>query len=144
MSDGNPTSPGAEATRVRAVPEWWWPVVGLIIGVWAALPRWVTPAINTSDRAEFADHVVPSIVLITVSIVTLVVLQRSTGPSSVMFLAGLVLVLAGLWMVATHVPLVAQATRDEAPWPATLYHSASALTVLLFGIVWTAAHWNDL
>ncbi len=123
MSEGNATPAGSRTAPPRAVPERWWPIAGLVIGVWAALPHWVTPAINTSDRAEFADHVVPSIVLITVSIVTLVVLQRSPGPSAFMFVAGLVVVLAGLWMFATHVPLVAQATRDEAPWPATIYHS---------------------
>ncbi|MDQ4133855.1 MAG: hypothetical protein M3179_11780 [Actinomycetota bacterium] len=144
MSDGTTTPAESRSAPGRAVPEWWWPVAGLIVGVWAALPRWVTPAINTSDRAEFADHVVPSMVLITVSIVTLVVLRRSPESSSFMFVAGLVLVLAGLWMFATHVPLVAQALRDEAPWGATIYHSTNALTVLIFGILWTAAHWNDI
>ncbi len=144
MGDPSATPAESRAAPTRAVPEWWWPVAGLIVGVWAALPRWVTPAINTSDRAEFADHVVPSIVLIIVSVVTLVLLQRSPGSSSFMFVAGLVLVLAGLWMFATHVPLIAQALRNEAPWGATIYHSASAVTVLLFGILWTAAHWNDL
>jgi hypothetical protein len=143
MGDTDATSAGSGAATRRVVPEWWWPAAGLVIGVWAVLPRYVTPAINTSDRAEFADHVVPGLVLITVSIITLMMLQRSSA-SSFMFIAGLVVVLAGLWMFATHVPLVAQAMRGEAPWAATVYHSSNALTVLLFGVLWVGAHWNDL
>jgi hypothetical protein len=60
-----------------------------------------------------------------------------------MLAAGLVVVLAGLWMAATHVPLVAQAARHDAPWGATIYHSASAALVLTFGLVWTASAWAD-
>jgi hypothetical protein len=60
------------------------------------------------------------------------------------FVAGLVVLLAGFWMVATHVPLVAEAMRGEAPWPATLYHSSPAFAVFGFGLLWTMAHWSDL
>jgi hypothetical protein len=47
-----------------------------------------------------------------------------------------------LWMAVTHLPLIAQATREEAPWAGTIYHSASALAMLGFSVIWMAAHWN--
>jgi hypothetical protein len=98
----------------------------------------------TSDRVEIADHVVPGVVVVVVSIVALVTLARSSDRSTFMFAAGLVVVLAGLWMFATHVPLLAQASRGEVTWGAALYHTGSALTVLVFGMAWVAAHWSDL
>jgi len=55
--------------------------------------------------------------------------------------AGLAILLGGLWMTATHLPLVAQAARQEAPWGATIYHSSSALAVLILGLVWTGSSW---
>ena len=43
-------------------------------------------------------------------------------------------------MTATHLPLMLQATRAEAPWDATIYHSVPGLAVLALGVVWTASY----
>ena len=56
---------------------------------------------------------------------------------------GFLLTLSGLWMVATHVPLVAQAARDEVTWAATAYHFTPSLVVLILGLVWVGAHWSE-
>lgn len=109
--------------------------IGLLIGGWAMLPAYSGPVLNTADRVEFVDHVVPGIAVLVVTLAGLVVgRRRETG--AVAFLAGLGIVLAGVWMTATHAPLVLQATRQEAPWGATIYHSLPPLAVLGLGIVW--------
>jgi hypothetical protein len=61
-----------------------------------------------------------------------------------MFVAGLAICLAGLWMVATHIPLVAQAARAEpgVTWAATIWHSAAAAVVAVLGVIWVATYWD--
>jgi hypothetical protein len=114
----------------------------VLVGLWAALPHYATPPINTKDSVEVIDHVVPGLVVLAVCGAVLL-LQGRPGAEGAGLVAGLVILLAGLWMLATHVPLVAQATRGEAPWPGTLYHAAAAVAVLVFGVVWIAAHWGS-
>ncbi len=118
--------------------------MGLVVGVWAALPRFVSPDLNVADSKEVADHVVPALVVITLSIAAIVLTRGDAVPALFMFVAGLAICLAGLWMVATHVPLVAQALRDEpgVTWSATLWHSSAAAAVAILGLVWVAMYWD--
>jgi hypothetical protein len=119
------------------------PVLGLIVGAWSVLPPYTGPSLDTETRVEVADHVVPGVVLIVLS-VTLVLLERrrSVSPTS-RLVAGFVVVLSGLWMTATHVPLVAQATRGEVSAGATAYHTVPSLVVLALGLTWVSAHWDE-
>ena len=112
--------------------------LGVLVGTWALLPRYGGPRLELGprgDQLEFIDHVVPGAVVIGVSLLALLIGRRARtlGP---LFGVGLVIVVAGLWMDATHLPLVLQATRNEAPWGATLYHSLPGLAVLLLGVGW--------
>ncbi len=109
--------------------------LGLVVGCWALLPPYTGPALNTAARVEFVDHVVPAIVIITISVLAYL-FGRRPAATSVLFPAGLGISLAGFWMTATHAPLVLQATRDQAPWGATIYHSAPGLAVLALGAAW--------
>jgi hypothetical protein len=52
-------------------------------------------------------------------------------------IAGLGVLLAGFWMTATHIPLVAQTTRDEVAAGAAIYHTLPGLAVAALGAVWT-------
>ncbi len=124
----------------RAVPVL--PLVGVVVGVWGSLPRFVDSGLLTEDRVEFIDHVVPGVVVIVVSLISAAVTRRSATPGPFLFVAGLVVLLAGLFMVATHVPLVMQATRDEAPWGGTVFHTSAALAVLGLGLLWAASYWS--
>ncbi len=90
---------------------------------------------------EVVDHVVPGVVLIMVSVAALA-LRRSRRPTDHLLVAGLVALLAGIWMTATHVPLVAQATRNEASWAAAAYHTAPAVAVTVLGLAWVAKSWS--
>lgn len=118
------------------------PVIGLITAAVAVLPPYTASDIGTSMRVEVADHVIPAGVMVALS---LGALARRRRPGAGMFplVAGLGVLLAGLWMTATHLPLVAQATRDEVDAGVAAYHTVPGLIVLGFGIVWVAAHWSD-
>ncbi len=129
--------PGAPATAVPMLAG-----AGFLVGAWALLPPYTGPALNTSARVEFADHVVPGVVVVAISTVALV-LARRPGAHRFLFAAGLAVVLAGFWMTATHLPLVLQATRAQAPWGATVYHSLPGLAVLVLGVTWAAIYRSD-
>lgn len=112
---------------------------GLVAGAWALLPPYTGPALNTAARVEFADHVVPGIAVVGISLLSLAFGRRGDA-GQLLFAAGLGVALAGFWMVATHLPLVLQATRQQAPWGATVYHSAPGLAVLGLGVLWAASY----
>lgn len=115
---------------------------GFLAGAWALLPPYTGPALNTAARVEFADHVVPGVAVVAISALALVVARRP-GADRLLFGAGLGVILAGFWMTATHLPLVLQATRAQAPWGATVYHSLPGLAVLVLGVVWAAVYRSD-
>lgn len=119
------------------------PLLGVAVGVWGMLPRFLKSGLNTEDSVEVVDHVVPGVVVVVVSLVALAVARRSPKPGPFLFVAGLVVLLAGLFMFATHVPLVMQATRDEAPWGGTVFHTSAALAVFGLGMLWAAAYWSE-
>lgn len=115
---------------------------GVLVGAWALLPPYTGPALNTAARVEFADHVVPGALVVGISIVSLLVARRRDA-DRLLFAAGLGVVLAGFWMVATHLPLVLQATREQAPWGATAYHTTPGLAVLVLGVAWAATYRSE-
>ncbi len=112
---------------------------GLLAGAWALLPPYTGPALATADAVEFADHVVPGVAILAVSLAAALIARRGAS-GSLLFAAGLVVALAGFWMTATHLPLVLQAMRAEAPWGATIYHSLPGLAVLALGTLWAATY----
>lgn len=132
QAGGTDTSPAA----ARILPG-----AGVVAGAWALLPPYTGPTLNTAARVEFADHVVPGIVVVAISMLALFVGRR--GGNQLLLAAGLGVVLAGFWMTATHLPLVVQATRGEAPWGATVYHSLPGLAVLVAGVAWAASYYSD-
>ena len=142
MAEGKPApvattpSPGPDLAKIL-------PVVGVGIALWASLPKYSGPALNTSADAEFASHVLPAVVVLLAAIVGILAGRRPQGPGARRLIAGMTVLLAGMWMLATHLPLVAQATRDEAPWPGTIYHSSSALAVFGLGLLWSTVTWSE-
>lgn len=116
---------------------------GVAAGLLGTLPFLVSPELDTARSAEIADHVVPG-VLVLVAAGAVLMAQRRGGVSPMAFLAaGLAILLAGIWMASTHVPLLSQAARDEAPWTGALYHSASAAIVLAVAVAWVSAAWTQ-
>jgi len=140
-ADAAPDTPPTPPPDIRK----FLPFVGLFIALWASLPKYSGPVLNTSDSAEFADHIVPAVLVAIVSLVALLGQRKAKDrPTAVAFFCGMAILLAGFWMVATHVPLISEAFRDLAPWPATVYHSSAAFAVFGFGLFWSVTHWSDL
>lgn len=52
---------------------------GPVIGVWAVVPPYLGPKLNATSRVEVADHVVPSIVVLVATLVTVLGLRREQG-----------------------------------------------------------------
>ncbi|MGH9184100.1 MAG: hypothetical protein ACRDZ9_09920 [Acidimicrobiales bacterium] len=117
-------------------------MAGLVVGVWAVLPPFSGPELNTELRVEVADHAVPGALVLLVSLAAVALVPRLARPASALLVAGLVVFLAGFWMVATHVPLVAQALGDEAPVGATVYHALPGVAVAVLGAVWAGSYWG--
>jgi hypothetical protein len=134
------SGPGSPPPDVRR----WLPWIGIAVALWATLPKYSGPTLVTEPSKEVVDHIIPGILVAAACLACLVLRRRPEGPGLVPFFAGTVVLLAGFWMVATHVPLLAQATRGDAPWPATIYHSSSAFAVFGFGLLWAVTHWGDL
>jgi hypothetical protein len=134
--------PGASAEPARLIPGS--ALVGVVLGLWAVAPNFTGPGLILQDPSvEVIDHVVPGLIVVAVSVLALVVAWTSPRPSAVLFLTGGAVAAAGLWMVATHVPLLLQALQGEAPWGAALYHLAPSAAVLWLGGAWTARYWSD-
>jgi hypothetical protein len=119
------------------------PLVGLGVAFWASLPQWSGPKLNVAASTEVADHIIPAAFVLLASVVSILAARRPQGPGAVRFMGGMAVLLAGLWMMATHLPLVAEATRDEAPWPATIYHTSAALAVFGLGLLWATVTWSE-
>jgi len=83
------------------------------------------------------------VISIVASVVGILAGRRARGPGALRFLGGMAVLLAGLWMMATHLPLVAEAMRGEAPWPATIYHTSAALAVFGLGLLWATVTWSE-
>ncbi len=119
------------------------PMVGFGVALWASLPQWSGPKLNVAASTEVVDHIVPAVLVVLASIVGVLAGRRPQGPGGLRLIAGMTVLLAGLWMMATHIPLVAEATRDEAPWPATIYHTSAALAVFGLGLLWSTVTWSE-
>ncbi len=128
MTRSTPPAVGAADTRPLALP-----IAGLAIGVWSLLPPYVGPELNTATRVEIVDHVVPAVLVLAVS-AGMVLLRR--GFETAGFLGGLAVLLAGLWMTATHVPLVGQALAGQVAAGAVVFHSAPGVAVAGLGLLW--------
>ena len=142
MAKGKPApvaatpAPGPDLARIL-------PLVGLGVALWASLPKYSGPALNSSAGAEMASHIIPAVVILLAALVAILAGKRPQGPGALRLIAGMVVLLAGMWMMATHLPLVAQATRGEAPWAGTVYHTASAVAVLGLGLLWSTVTWLE-
>ena len=121
------------------------PLLGLLVGVWAIIPPYVHAfgKLNVEDRVEFADHVVPGIVVLVVSALGLVLLRSARPSPLLLFVGGGVIALAGLWMVATHLPLISQARDEIVPGGAVVWHGLPGLAVSLLGGAWTVRYWES-
>ena len=139
---GGPEAPARSPLRPAL------PYAGLAAAVWAIAAPYVLlgPDINAAAKNEVADHVVPGVVMIGVCVTMLVRDRRPAPEGGFPLVAGLVVALAGLWMLATHLPLVNQAREGhvDVTYGVAAWHTVPGLVVLLLGLVWAGAYWSSV
>jgi hypothetical protein len=105
-----------------------------VFGVLDAIAPYVSTALglhlSTLPLNEVVDHVVPGAIVIAVAWVSIIRGRRSLAGS-------LLALVAGVWMVATHVPLLVQAGQGLVPLQTALLHSIPGILVLLTALMAT-------
>ncbi len=122
------------------------PYAGLAVGVWAAVAPYALlgPDLNAAAKNEFVDHVAPGALILILSAVAVVRARSAPAPGGGSFLlAGFGILLAGLWMTATHLPLVKDARNDLVATDVAAWHTLPGLVVMALGAVWAASSWSD-
>ncbi|MGH9281992.1 MAG: hypothetical protein ACRD0S_03535 [Acidimicrobiales bacterium] len=120
------------------------PCAGLVIGVWAAVTPYVLLGddLNALAKNEFADHVVPGALMIGLSVAQLLRDRKGVTGGTYPLLAGFGVALAGLWMTATHLPLVSDASDGVVEEKVAAWHTIPGLVVLVLGAVWAVTCWS--
>ncbi|MDQ6615233.1 MAG: hypothetical protein M3083_10910 [Actinomycetota bacterium] len=106
---------------------------GLVIGLYAMVPAFFTGGIHLRRGVEVVDHFIPGMLVLALVVAAIAWGARS---ESLMLGAGVGVVLAGFWMVATHVGLARQALNNEAGKAGALYHCSTAAAVAALGVAW--------
>lgn len=104
----------------------------LLFGVWGILApyagRPVGLIVDAMPIVEVVDHVIPGAAVLAVAGLSLAAGHR-------FFAGSLLVLLAGIWMTATHVPLLVQAANGGASISAALFHSIPGLVIMVLGAI---------
>lgn len=120
----------------------WRPLAAIILffASWATVAPYAGEQlgleVNTRAIVEVVDHVVPGAVVIAVALGALLA-DRFALPGA------LIAVLAGFWMSGTHVPLLAQAAREEVRLGSALWHTLPCFAVFLLTAAAGVLVWVD-
>lgn len=129
---------------MAASPQARWATALAGLAVWASSVPWLADAVGLKldvvTRLEVVDHVVPGVVMLAGAAV---LATRAGAPGGRVWLgAGGIAFLTGLWITATHVPLIPDALDGIAPWVTALLHLSTGPPILVLG-VWMLLHVND-
>ncbi len=113
-------------------------MIGLL-GAWSVAVPYVGNAlgldVNVPADLEVIDHVIPGLIAALAAAAAYGSLRRGTAGSSLAYLIALgVSLLAGLWITATHIPLLLQAARGTVGWPPALWHSLPGLPLPVLAV----------
>ncbi len=111
-------------------------VLGVLATVAPYAGRALGLAVDTRAIVEVLDHPVPGALVIAVG-------GYGTLRGRVPLPAALLATLAGFWMAATHLPLLAQVGDGRAQLDAALFHSLPGIGVLVVAIATAALAWFD-
>ncbi len=110
---------------------------GLVIGLYAMIPAFFLGGLHVAKTngigREVVDHVFPGVLVLVLVVAAIV---RRAQPDSFMLVAGIGVILAGFWMVTTHLGLVSQAFNGQVSKAAALYHCSTAAAVAALGVAW--------
>lgn len=110
------------------------------IGAWNIVVPYLGKAlgleVKVASRVEVVDHVLPGAIVAAAGLYLFSRARRHglAGDSFALIASG-VGFLAGFWVFATHVPLIADAARsDRQPWDAAIWHSIAALPIVAIAL----------
>jgi len=107
-----------------------------LLGAWTiVVPYLAVPLgleVKVESIVEVVDHVVPGLLVAGAGLyLTMLARRRSLAGAQTALLAGAVCFLAGFWVLATHAPLLVDATRPAgASWTAALWHFSTAVPLV--------------
>lgn len=112
----------------------------LLLALWGTVAPYAGPPLGLVVQArpvvEVVDHVVPGMVLLAVGAFALAVARLPLE-------AALAAVLAGLWMTATHVPLLVQVGSGAVSLASALWHSVPGILLLIVASAAAVLAWGD-
>lgn len=118
-----------------------WPLVAAVLGAlgaWSIVVPYLGPPLgfdlDVLAKVEIVDHVVPGSVIVACSMLGLSLLRRGRSGSLASLGIAAAIVLAGLWITTTHVPLLLDAGRGVVPWATACFHTASGPLILALGV----------
>ena len=117
-------------------PQARWATALAGLSVWAGSVPWLAKAVglelDVATRLEVVDHLVPAVVMLAGAAV---LATRAGAPGGNVWLgAGGIAFLTGLWITATHVPLLPAAVDGIAPWGTALLHLSAGPPILVVGV----------
>lgn len=122
-------------------------IAAALLGAWSMAVPYAGQALGLSvdvaPEIEVVDHVVPGFLTAVSGAVALGLLRRRAEQSGLYLVSVGFVALAGLWMTATHVPLIGQAADTIVPWDSALWHSLPGFAVLGFGGALLARVWSS-
>lgn len=91
--------------------------------------------VNVPLSLELIDHVVPGVAVTTSALYLWFTRSRRDRGEDVSYLIAVAIAfLAGLWITATHIPLLVHSAAGKAPWDGTLWHSLPGLPIPLIAL----------
>jgi len=105
------------------------------IGAWTAtvpyLGELIGLVVKVPARVEVVDHVIPGLLVVAAALYLRRLAGRRplTGQGVALLAAG-VSFLAGFWVLATHLPLLQDASEKLVSWEAAIWHSIAALPIV--------------
>ncbi len=109
--------------------------LGLFTGVVPYLGRAIGLRVDVASTVEVVDHVLPGALVATVGAYLFVLGRRGAAVGHWPTLLGTgACFLAGFWVFATHVPLLADAARGNVRWGAALWHTSTAVPIMIVSL----------
>jgi len=109
----------------------------LALGAWTvAIPYIARPlglGVDVASRIEIVDHVVPGALV--AGLGAWLARRPPQAPGMADLVAAGVCFLAGFWVLATHVPLVADAARGSESWGAAVWHASTAPVIVVLTLI---------
>ncbi len=100
-----------------------------------AIPYLARPlglGVDVASRIEIADHVIPGSLVAVLAI--WLSARRRRGPDVAGLVGAGACFLAGFWVLATHVPLLADAARGHESWGSAAWHSSTAPLIMVLSL----------